>query len=294
MPKKYSKPHLNYDKQIEKLKTRGIVIESESAATNTLRHINYYRLGIYLHDFEEDHSTHQLHRGTTFENVMDLYAFDQELRILMFDAIGHIEVSFRAQWAYCMSEGFGPHAHLERKIHWPKYWQKNYDILKKEIDRTDESFIKKQEKKYSDPTPNIWACSEIMSFGLLSRWFKCLRDGKTRKKIAHAYCIEPLVLESWMHHLCVVRNSCAHHSRLWNRNFDRVRPRHPKNILQKEFVSEDHRLFNTVIIILHLLSVVCPDSAWREHFLALLKKYPSVKLCDMGFSGNWKDRSSWK
>lgn len=61
---------------------------------------------------------------------------------------------------------------------------------------------------------------------------------KTRRAIAAAYGVDEQVLASWLRHLSLVRNICAHHSRLWNRDFT-ITPTLPRNKpvgLVKQFV----------------------------------------------------------
>jgi abortive infection bacteriophage resistance protein len=57
-----------------------------------LQHLNYYRLGAYWLPFESDHTTHIFRPGTKFEEVLNLYLFDRELRLLVLDAIERVEV----------------------------------------------------------------------------------------------------------------------------------------------------------------------------------------------------------
>ena len=67
------------------------------------------------------------------------------------------------------------------------------------------------------PLPPVWAVCEVMSLGLLSRWYANLKPMATRTAIASVYGLDQRVFESWLHHLTLIRNACAHHSRLWNR-----------------------------------------------------------------------------
>lgn len=286
----YNKPHISYEDQVEKLISRGMAVADRAAAIHILQHVNYYRLGVYWHSFEQDHVAHTFKAGTRFEDVVALYEFDRLLRSLVMDAIERIEVSFRTQWTYHLSAAYGSHAHMVQKAH-SAAWPYTVEELNREIARTDEIFIKRLMQKYGDATPPIWAVSEIMSFGLMSKWFKNLRVNTVRKNIAHIYGVHPDILESWMQHLCVVRNSCAHHSRLWNRRFDRAAPKHPA-ILQPEFVP-GHPLANTLVILLYLLDVISPGHHWRQRFLALLEQYPATPLAEMGLAPNWRQQAIW-
>lgn len=51
-----------------------------------------------------------------------------------------------------------------------------------------------------------------MTLGLLSRWYGNL-PMPTCRAIADAYGVDQRGLESWLHHLALVRNICAQHGR---------------------------------------------------------------------------------
>jgi abortive infection bacteriophage resistance protein len=77
-----------------------MIIHDKYFATNFLNKVSYYRfVGYALHYeiFEDRKRTHKYKKDTTFENVVDLYYFDDKLRTILFDAITHIEVAFRTQ-----------------------------------------------------------------------------------------------------------------------------------------------------------------------------------------------------
>jgi abortive infection bacteriophage resistance protein len=56
-----------------------------------------------------------------------------------------------------------------------------------------------------------------MTLGHLSRWLHNLRIPRDRQIVADAYGLDEKVLTSFVHHLTIVRNHCAHHGRVWNR-----------------------------------------------------------------------------
>jgi abortive infection bacteriophage resistance protein len=105
----------SFEQQIGRLIERGLHVEDKQSAAAYLRHINYYRLGTYWWSFIEDHKTHAFIAGATFNQVLNLYVFDRELRLLLIDAIERIEVSLRTQWAFHLSKTYGSHAHLNKE-----------------------------------------------------------------------------------------------------------------------------------------------------------------------------------
>ena len=80
---RFSKPPLSHDAQLDLLQQRGLVIDDRRRALHYLSQLNYYRLGAYWLPFESDHNSHEFHSGTTFEQVLNLYIFDRELRLLV-------------------------------------------------------------------------------------------------------------------------------------------------------------------------------------------------------------------
>lgn len=293
---RFNKSPKTIDEQIQLLQSRGMQINDLGQARHYLSHINYYRLTGYWLPFEANHQTHQFKSGTSFDAVINLYDFDRELRLLVLDAIERIEVSFRTQWAYFMAHKHGSHGYLDKSLaRQYQYWNDNLDSLKKEISRSDELFIQHYQTKYTVPSlPPVWSVCEVMSLGLLSRWFKNLRPMPTRKAIAAMYQLDNKVLASIMHHLTQVRNICAHHSRLWNRKFTVTLklPKNPALLVTNFNPSEPRRLYNTLVILAWLLGIVSPSSSWKKKLVTLLESY-QIDLTQMGFPSNYRKYWLW-
>jgi len=133
---------------VQLLQQRGMTVAAPETAEFYLRHLNYYRLAAYWLPFESDHQSHRFRAGTTFEQVLNLYVFDRELRLLVLDAIERIEVSMRARWAYELAHRHGPYAHLDPFLtRNPHHWTSNLENLKREVDRADETFIRHLREK---------------------------------------------------------------------------------------------------------------------------------------------------
>lgn len=296
MPRPFVKPATTHEQQVALLQQRGMRVDDPAAAAFYLQHINYYRLSAYWLAFESDHALHRFRPGTCFADVLNLYVFDRELRLLMLDAIERIEVSVRAQWAYQMAHLHGPHAHLDvglaRK---PYHWQSNLDKLCKEVERSDETFIAHLTGTYAERLPPVWAVCEVMSLGLLSRWFGNLKPAGTRRAIAKVYGLDESVLESWLHHLTYIRNLCAHHSRLWNREFT-ITPELPRSKparLSGQFTAGSRRLYNTLTMLLHLMDVTSPRHHWRTRLKTLVLDH-AIPVRLMDFPSDWAQRDIWQ
>lgn len=116
MKRPFTKSAITYAQQVALLQQRGMVIDDPAEAEFYLQHLNYYRLSAYWLPFEIDHASHTFRPGTRFAEVLNIYIFDRELRLLLLDAIERIEVSVRGQWAYQIAHRHGSHAHLDPEL----------------------------------------------------------------------------------------------------------------------------------------------------------------------------------
>lgn len=104
---KYNKPPISYKAQVERWVTRGLIIPDLDKALFCFQNISYYRLSAYALPFQETKDT--FNANTHFDEVLNLYNFDRELRILVIDAIERIEVALRTQFIYKLSHKYGSH-----------------------------------------------------------------------------------------------------------------------------------------------------------------------------------------
>ncbi|MCL2176036.1 MAG: Abi family protein, partial [Treponema sp.] len=93
----YTKLPLTIQEHIELLKARGLKIPDEEKATRYLQNISYFHLSGYMYPFLADKKQHQYKTGSSFDDIINLYRFDRELRVLIFSTIEKIEVAIRAQ-----------------------------------------------------------------------------------------------------------------------------------------------------------------------------------------------------
>ena len=270
MREPYTKSALTYGEQLELLRGRGLDVGDADAAEFYLANLNYYRLAAYWLPFESDHATHRFMADASFDRVLALYIFDRELRLLTLDALEHVEVAVRARWAHELARAHGPHAHLDRKLHQrtPEAYDRDLRTLLEAVTRAErqEVFIRHLLSKYEEPLPAIWAVCEVMPFGLLSRWYGNLSDAQVRTAIAREFDLDHRQLGSWLHHLSIVRNVCAHHGRLWNREFTvtPTTPRSKPDGLAPRWNLRSRQLYNTLLIVLHFMDVVAPHHTWRD------------------------------
>lgn len=296
---KFSKPALTIEQQLDQLIQRGLHCNDRARALHYLTHLNYYRLGAYWLPFEADHPSHTFRAGTHFEHVLNLYVFDRELRLLVLDAIERVEVSIRASWAYTLAHRHGSHAHLDAELF--KKPARNWDYaqqiqkLESEARRSKETFIQHHYLKYEESLPPLWAVAEIMTLGQLSKWYGNLRQGSDRNAVARSYDMDETILTSFLHHLSIIRNLCAHHSRLWNREFTftfRLPTHRPQAVIASLNPQDDRRLYNTLTMLAWLLDCISPQHHWKSRLKSLLAQH-GLDPQRMGFPTGWEQMTIW-
>ncbi|MGO6724959.1 Abi family protein [Rhizobium ruizarguesonis] len=270
-------------------------------ARHCLQHISYYRLRAYWLPFEEQAETagdHKFKAGTSLDDVLGLYVFDRRLRLLVMDAVERIEVSLRGCWAHHLAMKYGSHGYLDPTIydHADRY-AKAFSSLMEEIDRSKDTFIVHYKTKYDDPKhPPIWMTAEVISLGQLSKWLGNLKLRTDRQAIAKVYGLDEKILVSVAHHLTYVRNICAHHGRLWNKQFTVTMtiPNSPGALKLSMNAASSRRLYNTLAMLDYLMTIVAPGTHWPQQLIELIDSCPLVDPTTMGFPHKWKELPRWK
>lgn len=297
---KYSKPALSIEQQIAQLQRRGMTFGDSQLAAHYLRELNYYRLSGYWLHREADHAIHQFQPGTRFEDVLTDYVFDRELKLLVLDAVERIEVSVRTHWAHELSLRHGPHVHLDSTLFRKRSqnWSHPAAVasLINGVEQSRERFIKHLRATYDELLPPIWAVVEVMSLGQISRWFDNLRHAADRNAIAAGYDLDETLLTSFLHHISVVRNICAHHGRLWDRELPfraqlpRKRPVALARSLNRDTAGHT---YNTLTILGWLLARVSPGQSWVRRVGDHVVSHPPAREL-MGFPENFRQRPVWQ
>jgi len=293
---RFEKPAKTFDEQVELLISRGMRMDDPKRAKRYLSHLNYYRLAAYWLPFEQDHPTHHFKPDVSFDLVLEHYIFDRKLRLLIMDAIERIEVSLRTRWAYHLAHSYGPHALLDRNLFRPRWpHAANINTLRDTVRNSSEVFIHHFDN-YDEALPPVWVVCEIMTLGQLSKWYANLKRGRDRNKVAHGYGMDEVNLTSFLHHLSIVRNHCAHHARIWNREFTilwKLPRKKPATLHQNFNCSASRKIYNTLVMLAYLMDNMGPNS-WKKRLYNIFTEHPDVSACAMGFPPDWLNKPIWK
>lgn len=219
----FNKPFTTVQDQIQLLQKRGLVVSNANLLAHFLTHVGYYRLAGYWQIFQNDGIKHSFVPGTNFDEIVELYSFDRELRLLLLDAIERIEISFRAVLVNQMCESYGPNWFSNSALTFNKSQNNNLaQTIKDELSRSKEEFVKHHRSKYGmDRLPPAWKTLQVLSFGTFSKIYGNIKEELPEKqKVAQIYGLpSDAWMHSWVQVLSVLRNYCAHHSRICYRIF---------------------------------------------------------------------------
>jgi len=297
----YSKSPLLISQQIEALEDRGMVFRDKQLAEHYLSHISYYRLRAYTFPYQNNSDPdHPFWHATPFERVLNDYILDRKLRVLVFDAMEKIEIALRTQiiYQYSIRKG-GQWYEDERLFRNVRLFQSDLSHLDKEINRSQEEFIRHYKRKYTSPTrPPAWMALEVCTIGTLSKIYDNLTLSDEKKAIARHFGLNhPFVLESWMKTFSHIRNICAHHSRLWNRPITIIPifPQRPSGPwVSTDMLAESHKIFATLCCIRFFLNQISPGNNFSNKVKELLVLFPNVNVRAMGFVARWEEEPLWQ
>lgn len=327
----YTKPWRSYQEQLDQLAARGLGVTDRALALDYLERIGYYRLSGYWYPFRQRSGPvallssgggrpakaktrvetlilDEFKPGATFENAVDLYVFDKKLRLLVMDALERIEIALRVDISHVLGgldrfaylrpelfhENFSLHLDPEAGVTKHHAWLAKHAQL---ISRSREEFVRHNREKYGLPLA-IWVACEVWDFGTMSTLYNGMREAE-QDAISLQYGItNGRVFASWLRSLNYLRNVCAHHSRLWNRNI----VDQPKLPAATEvpwialFEADAHaraRCYLLLCLARHILRVVNPRSTWPERMKAHLQEFPDLRhlglnLGGMGVPAGWE------
>jgi abortive infection bacteriophage resistance protein len=299
---RYEKQSIPLDEQIRKLKSRGLIITDEHFAGHYLKNVSYYRLAGYWWPMQEDKINHIFKPNSCFEDVIALYSFDSELRSLIFNAIERIEIGLRTRMINHLSHEFNPWWFANPLIFKNRLaFEANLKAIERDLKKSKEVFINEHYRKYHADSrlPPAWKTLEVVSFGLLSKLYGNLGSNVNSKDIiAEEFnTVNHTYLRTWLQAISQIRNICAHHGRLWNKNLPgrpKLLPKPPASwVVNVPSVSEHHMLYVHLCCMKYLLDVISPRHRFTVKLKLLFEKYPSVDIKALGIPNAWNNEPLW-
>lgn len=302
----YNKKPLTLPQQLDHLTDKGLLIPDPDHATQILKRVGLYRFKGYVLPFKDQHGYQS---KTSFDAVERLMDLDEALRLHILKAMPLIEVGIRQTISQYMVEKYGIRWYAKSELFTDN---ENYFIHSEFLEKAIEAFhampdlfVGHYRERYSaDEYPPIWMIAETMTLGSWSKLFEALKKKHLKDYDAIAESIgihKASTLASWLHNLTIVRNICAHHSRLYDRRFKSISVADNKRTkrLLKEYSFDDtdpdsYRVAPRLYALHRLTQTFDPGNGWITELKTLLSQYTAEELPRLGFRPGWDMQSEWE
>lgn len=279
------------DEQILLLKQRNLNISDYEQAKNFLLYNNYYRISGYSLTLRSDNIFHD---DVSLQNIIDIYTFDHKLRHIILAFIEIIEVSFKSVYSYeftkrCGGTGYLTYTNFTDK---DKYEEIINKAEQQKIKRLPhEAYIKHFVIDLKQDIP-LWAYVDLLTIADISFLYKISKP-EVQNAVAEVFNIRvkgTVLLEKFMHSVTILRNLCAHGSRLYNRIFNQ---KPSLNSEQKKMLNNNDNGIDNAHLFSYLL--VMQRLSKNEDFITMFneisvlhEKYSFVNMRHYGFPDNWR------
>ena len=270
----FSKVALSIPDQLVRLEARGLSFPDVARAERYLSVIGYYRLSAYTRPFQQNLTTHQFHADVIFDDVLNLYIFDRQLRLLLLDALERVEVALRTRISDIMCD-------RTNDTHWylnPVYFDAKYDHarLLKEVRDYKDDFVTSYHQKYTTPADvPAWMGMQALTFGAVQKVLLNLRK-REKESICKSFGFEMIPMVTWVYAMTTLRNHAAHHARTWNRTFHVNLPIGapvPKTMRAPIDNTNDNVLDGYALVLEMFMQHVSPSSHWWSRVCELIQNY---------------------
>lgn len=280
------------DEQIELLRSRGLTIDDEDRAKEFLLYNNYYRVSGYSLTLRKND---MFDVSATFQNIMDIYTFDYDLRHIILKYLDAIEVRFKSVFVYEFTKMHGPTGHLLGS--WFTDENQHGRIIEKgekqsRIRHCQEAFIKHFVDDLKQPMP-FWVFVDLLTIRDISALY-AISENDIKSSVASIFGYTSnqgsKILGDHMRCMTILRNLCAHGNRIYNRLFEQkpLLSRQEKSWLRKNKNGAiDNAHFFSYLLVMRRLLPSDDFADMKRAIIALTEKYPFVRMDYYGFRHDW-------
>lgn len=173
--------------------------------------------------------------------------------------------------------------------------------------------------RYGDQHPALplWLAVGMIDFGMLVYFFTH-SPNTLQHEISKEWGVNARSLRSWLQALRVLRNSCAHHAKIWNKTFYSA-PDIPSPTINRDwyylYSEKAHKWVRPtrsmagmsswrlnpesstafLFVCRQLLKQIAPSSRWKERVETCLHEAQAkgIRLAKMGLPEHWESHPVW-
>lgn len=151
--------------------------------------------------------------GASFEDAVNLYYFDFDLRLLLMRYLNRIEIAFRTSLIYNLSNKYNsnPVWFVSPAVVYRSYAREFERKVYTSDFKRNPIIHRHHQNNPNDRFAPAWKTLEFMTFGAVMKLYEQLKERDDKIFVAHEFGIRQVVtFESYMHTIRQVRNACAH------------------------------------------------------------------------------------
>ena len=290
--KDYTNPTLSIAEKIDRtVNELGIKVEDPKFARAFFQGTDYLRLETFVKLLTK------LFPVNYFEDVVNVYFFEEELRSLMLKALAKIEIYVKN----CITnvlEDLEVNPKKDPFIHEREHFVKDFTEYRRKVINQFHSIARSEvrgehpkpvvleyKETYNDfPRLPFTIVFEIISFGKVSHFLKYL-EPKEIKKINQQIAVPNVTkgkdgLVSWIHTFSAMRNVCAHNIPLISSHLD-IKPLIPKS--DNDWHGVDNEKLSAILYGINQFIQVMPlneyfHGDWQNDIKKVFDKYNNSKL----------------
>lgn len=283
------------EEQLEILRSRGLTINDESQARTFLLYNNYYRISGYSLTLRKNDV---FSKSATFQNIVDIYNFDHEFRHIILQYLEVIEVQMKSIYAYEFTKIHGSIGYLDSAFF--SNIIKHKEILDKANQQKKqrlphEAYLKHFINELQQDIP-LWAYVDLLTISDISFLYS-ISEQTVKNAVARKFGLKmskgASILGSYMHSMTIIRNLCAHGSRIYNRLFEQKPSlnKMEKTLLIKDSSGNiDNAHFYGFLLIMKRMLPVDEFNEMKNSIITLTHKYPFVRMDYYGFRNDWQQK----
>lgn len=211
-------------KQIEILKSKGLIINNEQDVMYKLARTNYYALiNAYREPFLADRKQGERSTyitGARFEEIFEIYKFDRNIRVIFLKYMLILENNFKSAISYEFSKiyGYQDYLRLENFDNKQSNVKDIFNLISWLMESLSRSISKNDYITYYIEKYNyvpFWVLSNTLTLGSIINFYRLMKEDEREYIAKNYFGVKSEDLQAYIRLVNSYRNICAHNERFY-------------------------------------------------------------------------------